>query len=176
MDYTERVSAASRGAVTKSSRSVRSESDTETGLYYYRARYYDPTIGRFLNEDPIGFYGAQDSYIYARNHTIDHIDPLGLTDFKYNLTYRGSSNGSARLFDGKFYPTLPPSIRADCKGLGNGQYKLTINVTWDILIVYFSPEQLLHEEGHLTAGGAGQRKLDRRVDWALSSRFTPGFG
>jgi RHS repeat-associated protein len=33
---------------------VASESDTETGLYYYRARYYDPTAGRFLGEDPIG--------------------------------------------------------------------------------------------------------------------------
>ena len=29
--------------------------DTETGLYYYRARYYDPAIGRFLQPDPIGY-------------------------------------------------------------------------------------------------------------------------
>ncbi|MCL4244488.1 MAG: RHS repeat-associated core domain-containing protein, partial [Candidatus Dadabacteria bacterium] len=32
------------------------EYDAESGLYYYRARYYDPSIGRFLQEDPIGLY------------------------------------------------------------------------------------------------------------------------
>ncbi len=31
------------------------EWDPETNLYYYRARYYDPKIGRFLSEDPEGF-------------------------------------------------------------------------------------------------------------------------
>lgn len=29
--------------------------DTETGLYYYRARYYDPRLGRFLQTDPVGY-------------------------------------------------------------------------------------------------------------------------
>ncbi len=33
------------------------EYDKETGLYYYRARYYDPTMGRFLAQDPIGYAG-----------------------------------------------------------------------------------------------------------------------
>jgi RHS repeat-associated protein len=31
------------------------EDDNNTGLYYYRARHYDPTIGRFASEDPMGF-------------------------------------------------------------------------------------------------------------------------
>lgn len=31
------------------------EEDTDNGLYYFRARYYDPTIGRFITEDPKGF-------------------------------------------------------------------------------------------------------------------------
>jgi RHS repeat-associated protein len=31
------------------------ELDAEAGLYYYRACYYDPEIGRFLSEDPLGF-------------------------------------------------------------------------------------------------------------------------
>ena len=34
------------------------EFDSETGLYFYRLRYYDPTVGRFLNEDPSGFNGG----------------------------------------------------------------------------------------------------------------------
>ena len=34
------------------------EFDKETGLYYYRARYYDPMEGRFISKDPIGFKGG----------------------------------------------------------------------------------------------------------------------
>jgi RHS repeat-associated protein len=39
------------------------EYDAETGLYYYRARYYDPVQGRFMSQDPIG-YSAGDSNLY----------------------------------------------------------------------------------------------------------------
>src|SRR5437899_8257916 len=34
------------------------EADSETGLYYYRARYYDPSTGRFLSEDPMRYAGG----------------------------------------------------------------------------------------------------------------------
>jgi RHS repeat-associated protein len=54
------------------------ESDTETGLYYYRARYYDPAVGRLLNEDPIQFLGGNDFYRYADNRPINFRDPSGL--------------------------------------------------------------------------------------------------
>ena len=37
----------------------------ETGLYYYRARYYDPANGRFINEDPVGFKAGQNFYAYV---------------------------------------------------------------------------------------------------------------
>jgi RHS repeat-associated protein len=36
--------------------------DSETSLLYYRARYYDPTVGRFISEDPIKFKGGIDFY------------------------------------------------------------------------------------------------------------------
>jgi RHS repeat-associated protein len=55
------------------------EQDPETGLYYYRARYYDPTIGRFLSEDPIGFKGSGTNfYAYVRNSSVNVNDPFGL--------------------------------------------------------------------------------------------------
>src|SRR5439155_10686970 len=41
------------------------EYDLETGLYYYRARYYDPTVGRFISEDPIGFSSGINFYGYV---------------------------------------------------------------------------------------------------------------
>jgi len=54
------------------------ESDTETGLYYYRARYYDPNAGRFLNGDPLGFAAETNFYRYAGNDVTNLMDPLGL--------------------------------------------------------------------------------------------------
>lgn len=57
------------------------EWDKETGLYYYRARYYDPMDGRFISEDPIPLENrTQDqlnSYTYAVNNPINFTDPNG---------------------------------------------------------------------------------------------------
>ncbi|MDD4884007.1 RHS repeat-associated core domain-containing protein, partial [Sulfuricurvum sp.] len=54
------------------------EFDTDD-LYYYRARYYDPTIGRFITPDPIGFLGGDTNfYRYVGNDPINYADPLGL--------------------------------------------------------------------------------------------------
>lgn len=50
-----------------------------TGLYYYRARYYDPQAGRFISEDPIGFVGGINFYSYVGNRPTYWIDPMGLT-------------------------------------------------------------------------------------------------
>jgi len=54
------------------------EFDSATGLYYYRARYYDPKLGRFTQLDPLGMPDGINRYIYARNNPIRWIDPLGL--------------------------------------------------------------------------------------------------
>jgi RHS repeat-associated protein len=51
--------------------------DAETGLHYNRHRYYDPDIGRFLSQDPIGLGGGENFYLYAPN-PVHWIDPLGL--------------------------------------------------------------------------------------------------
>jgi len=49
------------------------------GLYFYRARYYSPVLGRFINEDPLGFAGSGPNfYAYSFNSPINLIDPLGL--------------------------------------------------------------------------------------------------
>jgi len=54
------------------------EWDPETGLYYYRARYYDPTIGRLLSEDPVGFDGGMNFYLYVHDNPVRFNDPSGL--------------------------------------------------------------------------------------------------
>jgi RHS repeat-associated protein len=54
------------------------EWDPETGFYYYRARYYDPKVGRFISEDPIGLAGGSNSYTYANGRPVFFSDPTGL--------------------------------------------------------------------------------------------------
>jgi RHS repeat-associated protein len=69
---------ASTGTVTNRFQYTGREFDAETGLNYYRARYYDASIGRFLSEDPAQFEGGLNFYGYVGNSPIDHIDPTGL--------------------------------------------------------------------------------------------------
>ena len=56
-------------------------------LYYYRARYYDPTCGRFLSEDPLEIQaGDWHPYRHTWNDPVNHTDPLGLTGLVANLS------------------------------------------------------------------------------------------
>jgi RHS repeat-associated protein len=50
----------------------------EIGMYYYRARMYSPTLGRFLQSDPIGYGGGMNLYAYASGDPVNFTDPLGL--------------------------------------------------------------------------------------------------
>lgn len=54
-----------------------------SGLYYYRNRFYDPAVGRFISRDPIGVWGDSaergNGQNYAANNPINRVDPLGLS-------------------------------------------------------------------------------------------------
>jgi len=54
------------------------EQDPATGLYYYRARFYDPTSGRFISQDPKEFNaGDVNLYRYVKNRPTYYVDPSG---------------------------------------------------------------------------------------------------
>ena len=69
---------ASSGSLTNFFRYTGREFDTETGLYFDRARYLDPTTGRFLSEDPMDFDAGTNFYDYVANDPTTLIDPWGL--------------------------------------------------------------------------------------------------
>jgi RHS repeat-associated protein len=51
---------------------------------YYRARYYDPNAGRFLNEDPVEGGGGVNFYGYVRNDPTNLVDSFGLNPFRFH--------------------------------------------------------------------------------------------
>ena len=58
--------------------------DRETGLYYNRHRYYDPKLGSYINQDPIGTLGGANVYAYVRN-PMKMVDPVGLASCEFDL-------------------------------------------------------------------------------------------
>jgi RHS repeat-associated protein len=53
--------------------------DEESGLHYNRFRYYDPVLGRYITQDPIGLKGGLNHFLYGSN-PVKFIDPVGLDD------------------------------------------------------------------------------------------------
>jgi RHS repeat-associated protein len=70
-------SAAAVASVGNAYRFAGRELDGETGLYYNRARYYDPQVGRFISQDPIGLDGGINPYSFAGNDPVNARDPSG---------------------------------------------------------------------------------------------------
>jgi len=67
------------GAASASSYQYTGRENDGTGLYYYRARYYSPTLNKFISKDPIGFAGGDiNLYAYVLNNPLGFIDPFGL--------------------------------------------------------------------------------------------------
>ncbi len=69
------------------------EIDVETGLMYYRARWYDPEQGRFISEDPIGLVGGINLFAYVENNPVLLVDPSGLCPQRKSKCKQDKSGG-----------------------------------------------------------------------------------
>ncbi|MBL8188224.1 MAG: IPT/TIG domain-containing protein, partial [Acidobacteria bacterium] len=85
------------------------ERDELTGGMYYRARWYDPTQGRFFSEDPASYLGGINLYAYVNNNPINNSDPFGLYGGIDDLAFAGGGfvvgllgQGISDLMSGQF--------------------------------------------------------------------------
>ncbi|HEY0332329.1 MAG TPA: RHS repeat-associated core domain-containing protein [Stenotrophomonas sp.] len=83
-----------------------------SGLYYYRARYYNQKMGRFIGEDPLGITDGSNAYAYVRGNPVSGNDPLGLL----TLIYHHASGRLTAVNQGKSYVVNATSGRQDCPG------------------------------------------------------------
>lgn len=69
------------------------EIDWVTGLYYFRARWYNPVVGRWLSKDPIGIEGGLNQYVFCDNNPVNFVDPMGLAE-RGGISAGGIGNAS----------------------------------------------------------------------------------
>jgi RHS repeat-associated protein len=97
------------------------EWEPEVGMYFYRARFYDPGLGRFISRDPIGLSGGDvNFYAYVVNNPINNIDPSGL-DYVGTIQYQsGALIYGYGTFEGRLYNDADPTDVIDVSGSLHG--------------------------------------------------------
>ena len=80
--------------------------DASGGFYYYRARFYDPSLGRFIQRDPLGFADGFNYYAYVGNNPLSFSDPFGTK--KLILRYWANQ---VELLNGRLWEGFPTRAR-----------------------------------------------------------------
>lgn len=100
----------------------------EVGLYDYKARDYSPTLGRFMQTDPVGYKSDLDLYAYAGEDPIDKADPTGKLDVEITIDNITKIVTFAEKVDGKDDVTATYVVRTAVKDQ-NGQTHVSTTTT-----------------------------------------------
>jgi RHS repeat-associated protein len=148
--------------------------DQESGLNYFYHRYYNPAIGRFTSEDPLGFFVSDNFYNFVENNSVNNTDPFGLAIFKNNcdrpIPYKpeetcGTCNKAKKY-------SCPPGATCDVDGVypsdGGNPIKIVDGCEAEckdgkLKIICRSLKSLLGQR--LIGGPKSDKWMDKHQDW-----------
>ncbi len=151
------------------------QKDLESGLTYLRARYYDPSIGRFTSQDPLsgtlGDTTTQNGYNYANNNPVNFSDPSGMITIVLSLHAALGFFGFGEVNDGIAVSTNDWSVgfvsTATAGGSSGGSAGLGIDLS-------FSSARTVCDLGGLGTVSGGSIRAGLGADVGLSSNTSPG--
>jgi RHS repeat-associated protein len=147
---------ASTGAFANPFQYTGRDYDSETGLRYYRARYYDPTIGRFISEDLLGVdEHTYNLYNYVSGDPVDFNDPSGLVKIHGNWCGPNWTGGRTEAY-------IPSHDQ-------NGYYKVPIDYVDKVCVHHdkcYSKCRAKHP-----CSPWGRRGCEKKCDFGLAGRL-----
>jgi len=155
------------------------ERDTETGLDYFGARYYDSKIGRWLSVDPLADKSPGVSpYAYSLNNPLNYVDPDGKFPLLTRLAQWLSSPNGQRVVQkvNRFGKNLASRSywNREWKGFSQKVQNLPSRISNDASRVFNSAKNLLSSSSNRvinTTGRQLQRKFNHANDFGISGNY-----
>ncbi len=134
--------------------------DEETGLMYYRARYYSAEMGRFMSRDPLGYVDGLNMYAYVGNNPLNFVDPTG-------TVARNLINGVSQ-FLGFGYAMEPSAVKNRPDQITN---EWLDTLTTDEMEYFF--EHSIQDSDRISMRSRPKEVIEPSVDFELSRLAPP---